>query len=336
MRIEVKTKVAGKRRIQVMRNGECRFDSKTQPNFLVDNFFNRLTKLSWAQTRNSYELCHAGSGTSAPVPEDTHLVSRIGSQSWEEHLCNTRSYDGESTDGTYIQWSETRYFPFNEGSIIGNVSEIGVTFGVNSTSGSQPIHSRFLVTDDQGNPTTLVLTAEDQLVVTHELQWRYPVTPLEKQITVLGQPYTMKWAITNPTGYGAMRRFGTFYYMCISEMKADSSGHAGTSVNATFPTVMGGNTNNGFYGQAFVANPTTFDTFTAIESADNKSFSAEFSYSASSANPTDPAGGLAGFEFGYDSTQQQDMASVFQFIPPLPKNDRHKLTLTLHFTVDRA
>ena len=52
--------------------------------------------------------------------------------------------------------------PFTLGSVVGNISELGMSFG-----STESLFSRALIKDVGGNPTTITLTASDQLIVTY-------------------------------------------------------------------------------------------------------------------------------------------------------------------------
>lgn len=123
--------------------------------------------LDWLGTGNAHDAtqyCRAGTGATAPANGQTGLVSQLGSASAIGTIV-------ESTSGGVPVWyqSVTRVYTFAIGAVVGNVAELG-TFSA-ATGGT--MFSRALVKDTGGNPTTITILSDEQLVVTYEFR-KYP------------------------------------------------------------------------------------------------------------------------------------------------------------------
>lgn len=172
-------------------------------NLVTDNGLDALASV------NASELvlyCGAGAGTTPPSNGDSALQSALGSRS-----SPATQVTGPTTtlvDHTFLRCVYT----FAIGAVVGNVAEIG-TFSA-TTGGT--MFSRALIKDTGGNPTTVTVLADEQLVVTYELRKYPPLTDHSGtiSITVDGVPtnynYTIRAANFNTdlaSYWAAMRPF---------------------------------------------------------------------------------------------------------------------------------
>lgn len=155
------------------------FSGVSTPNLIVDAFLNTYRSLvnSAANPSNTagdstttlFRRCSVGTGTAEPSVNDTGLVSVLATVSGANQQV-TNNLIQEVIEGVnYLKWTNSKTFSFPIGGVVGNISEVGV-FGSTLTSvNSDILFSRTLIKDEQGNNTTITLTAEDQLIVTYTL-----------------------------------------------------------------------------------------------------------------------------------------------------------------------
>ena len=110
--------------------------------------------------------CSVGTGSTPPAFTNTALESQIGFANTRVIVNNTATYITETDEVEFV--NSTR-FTFNQGAIVGNISELGIFYGNLSTS--TDLQARSLIKDLEGNPSPLqkTITADDQLVVNYDL-----------------------------------------------------------------------------------------------------------------------------------------------------------------------
>lgn len=132
---------------------------KNFENLITDNGLNLL---STSTTKWSY--CSVGSGNSNPVDSNVQLDNFIAS-----------AFNPIVTPGIYTteRQSYIRFqYTFGVGAVVGNVSEVGV----GPVAGGTNLFSRALVKDSGGNPVSISILADEQLIVTYEFLVSQPVT----------------------------------------------------------------------------------------------------------------------------------------------------------------
>lgn len=139
---------------------------------LTEKFDNLITNSGMDQlgtTTGYLDYCHVGVGTTAPAFTDTQLASWLASTG--------STYQSDSVDGSTEEqmrtaatvWgSRTRYFRFAQGAVVGNITEVGVSRSSN-TNPSNPLFSRTLIKDSEGNPTSVTVLASEYLYVAYTL-----------------------------------------------------------------------------------------------------------------------------------------------------------------------
>ena len=156
-------------------------DGATSRNLIVDQFFECLgsgvngganSRLLFTEGNSTTQASVSrwfivGTGSTPPAATDTALENQIASTGTVTDHSHSYSYDEQSDTLTFTTVN-TRSFPL--GGVVGNISEVGVDFrGLNSPWGGRFLQSRALIRDAQGDPTTISLGAEDQLVVVYTL-----------------------------------------------------------------------------------------------------------------------------------------------------------------------
>lgn len=143
--------------------------TNNQGNMLLD---------SWLLMMNSHDssplssmACVVGSGTSAVTASDTSLQSPLAAK--YPHDIRDPKYGYRSGDNVIYELKHV--FRFAAGAVVGNISEVGLA-NMGNSNPSQPIVTRALIRDSSGNPTTISVSASEQLVVTHTLKITVPFT----------------------------------------------------------------------------------------------------------------------------------------------------------------
>lgn len=143
-------------------------------NLILDGFFTR-----WAAggviTQSNWRF-YVGSGATAPVNANTQLVSQIGPASNAAPV----TQNANVLDGSDYIASCTAIAQWAIGAIVGNLSEIGLNMSA-STTGTA-LDSRALIVDSVGSPTSISITADDQLVASYTLKYRIPI---EQHVSVV-------------------------------------------------------------------------------------------------------------------------------------------------------
>ncbi len=152
--------VKGEYQVQVLNaEQEVTQDSGLRPNMILDSFF-EITKLITPFAVNGNYL-RVGTGTTPPQPTDTTLQNTLASSYAQSSNNTTRTFE----NGT---WSVTlnSTFQFPLGSVVGNISELGYYLNGMPTN---TVQTRALITDANGNPTTITVTSQEQLIVTYKI-----------------------------------------------------------------------------------------------------------------------------------------------------------------------
>lgn len=142
-----------------------------------------LDMLATTTTPHKARWCRVGSGSAAPAPTDTSLVSQIAS---------VQGDNGSGSSGVGYS-AATFTYTFSQGAVQGNLAEIGF-----SQSESGPLFSRALIKDGNGNPTTITVTEIDVLTVTYEVRLYISQEDVVSSVVVGGVTHT-----TTTRGAGA-------------------------------------------------------------------------------------------------------------------------------------
>lgn len=153
---------------------------------------------------NQYQLFRVfsvGTGSTEPTLNDTSLENTLATitENSNSVVNNTYSYDEVSDSFTY---TSSKQIAFPLGSVVGNISEVGVfgNSGSTNAAAATTMFSRALIKDINGNPTTITLTNEDQLVVTYTLVMIVPRT-VSFNFNYNGVDYNLEGKLsTNRTG----------------------------------------------------------------------------------------------------------------------------------------
>lgn len=228
---------------------EVRKVNEDAPHTIIDWFPNLITNqgLDRLGVGSITNYCSVGSGNSTPVVGNTGLDLKVGSSASRGGVVDS----GAISVAPYYGWRRHSYsFPVN--TVIGNLSEVGIGWG--SAANNDSLFSRSLIKDENGNPITLSIVADDLLTITYELRL-YPVLTDSTGIinTGLGtHNYTLRAAnVTKSQWYGDLGYYSVLGYSSdaytyptdIGDMfnipSGGSSGNIRSTENKAIPYVAG-------------------------------------------------------------------------------------------------
>lgn len=187
----IEARVSGEYNVILTRNAGRADESVEETGFfknlVLDNFFTYVgSKTAFSFFSNLSKTCRVGTGTQVPSAGQTALVSLLASTSGGTASTGDYTTSALTTADGVTSADITMTFRFTLGSVVGNVSEVGFAL---PDAGSTTVHSRSLVVDANGNPTTLTVTAADQLTVIYRLKVAVSDTVNSGNITIAGVNY---------------------------------------------------------------------------------------------------------------------------------------------------
>lgn len=293
-------------------NGDV--EEATFPNMLLDNAF--------ASSTPTLTYCTVGSGTTPPAGTDTQLVSRLGS-----NLSSVGTTVELSTVfvGSVATVARKSTFVFAAGGVVGNVSELAL-YKSNPISAVN-IVVRALVTDVNGDPTTITLGAGDQLTIEHTLYVDIETRPTPTVMNINGTDHTVSIVVGWPEFY-APSTITEFYAMNLPRISTSG----GTVRFAEIVSVgdVGSKVRPTYSGATYQVAPAITDDV-STPAAGKKTAKA----TATIPTSTQLTGGVSigGVVFGA-ATSLMTIALLFD--PPLPKNSTVGYTMQLTATLERV
>ena len=174
--LPVRCGLAGRFRLQVRKaSGAVRYDTGWFDNLITNQGLNQMG------TGGYLTACQVGSGSTSPAFTDTALGSYVAGTS------TIQSSAGSASSTTPYVIKRTNTYRFGEGAAAGNLSEVGV--GTTTTTGN--LFSRALITDSNGDPTTITVLANEFLDVTYQLQMIPPTGDTSVDVTDSGPAGTV-------------------------------------------------------------------------------------------------------------------------------------------------
>lgn len=183
--------MAGEYKLVVSRGGEVVQETDWFDNIVLDLGLNRLG----VQSGDYFRYCRLGTGVSTPIESQMTLDSQIGYTSRSSSQSDSCYNVGAPTYACLYTFSYT----FAQGSVIGNVSEIGVGWGATGNS----LFSRALITDSYGNPTSISIIAIDQLTVYYRFKMFPTLTDSSGSFVINGEVYNYQSRIAAVSNFGA-------------------------------------------------------------------------------------------------------------------------------------
>ncbi len=177
----INTIIEGSFSVQVIRNGKVIKELPRSKNLITRGGMDTLELFG--------NYLHVGTGGTAPVFADTSLEAFLAASNTSGWTSNTSILTG--TD--YLKEAQNIY-TFDVGAVVGNLTELGVATAQSEVS---DIQTRALFKDGIGDPTTITVTADDQLVVTYFVQKTISMVPFVSSIsaTIDGVPTTIDYTV---------------------------------------------------------------------------------------------------------------------------------------------
>jgi len=155
-------RVSGYYRLEVHQvDGSIRPLSSWFENTILDTGLDRIG----GSSSSLLTYCQIGAGTTPPTTSDTHLEAPLASTTTVDSTF--RGVHSPTAFPFYDDFTAywRRTFSFPVGAAVGRITEVGVGW---ESDGS--LYSRSLVKDIEGNPTTVVVLADEVLKVVYEAQ----------------------------------------------------------------------------------------------------------------------------------------------------------------------
>jgi hypothetical protein len=251
-----------------------------------------------------------GSGTNAPAITDTQLQTYVAS-SEAQFVASSATNSGSPDYYAELTWA----FRFPQGSVVAIISEVGV--GWDNSAGAN-LFSRALILDGLGNPTTLSVTAEDELFVYYRLRIYPPLTDVTGSLTIgsASYPYTIRLANAN--------NFGVSIFTLSSAETFSGYGYAYTyQAGAT----LGSITDSGLSG-SYTNNPSPSSA--SAPPSSSGVYRRDISYTWGINDGNGP-GGFQGILFGVGQSYAPFVFQMY-FNDLIPKNNTKQFNLTMRFS----
>lgn len=190
--------LSGQYRAEIRRNGIIIQETDWFDNLITDSGLNYLGG-------NVPVLkCKVGTGTNVPNVLDVSLSNELGSAflstdqwGWSSNLSAQVT---NSLEPDFIS-SHTYACSFAQGSVVGNVTEVGI----GPAAGN--LFSRALITDNNSTPTTLTLLAIDQLTLYYKLTITPILTQTNGSVSINNVVYNYTCELINPSAAYIETRF---------------------------------------------------------------------------------------------------------------------------------
>lgn len=182
--LDINIGVRGRYKLAVMKDGELQRETGWFSNLITNQGLNFITTLP-----NYAQFCQVGSGSTTPAFTDVALAARIAGQAQS-------ASPSISVDTTNRYLTHRYSYTFASGSAAGNISELGV----GTASSGTVLFSRALVLDSFGNPTTITVLSDEDLVVVYEILFKQPTGDFSA--TASGRTFTIRLAYANGVSAG--------------------------------------------------------------------------------------------------------------------------------------
>lgn len=191
--------VKGRFALTVLRaDGSVKEEVPFFDNLILDSFLEAVrVGITQSYFPNIAKTVRVGTGTLAPAVGQTTLAALTASIQGGQAGTSSYTETGIVVDGSTWTASATMTFMFALGSVVANISEVG--FGLPGVTGSN-VHSRALVTDTNGNPTAVTVTAQDQLIVKYQLILSGNDTDGSGTVSLGTPPVDYAWISRRPSG----------------------------------------------------------------------------------------------------------------------------------------
>lgn len=301
MNIEKELSVKGRFKPVVLNSdGTIKTEGEWQKNIVLDNFFDRLNSQSFV-----FNAISVGTGNSAPSVSQTKLDNWIAAT-------NTNSITSSNPD-PYSLWTGSYQFDFNQGAVVGNIAELGLTF---STATNSDVVTRALFVDGVGQPTTISVNSDELLRIFYELEIAFDPGIQTNIITIDGISTTV-------SGYLCGR----------SSMDFRTGGIAGSARYEVFSDGVDISTILDELKILTTTNP-SFIASSVLFSAENMSLSGNLTQNVIDGYIFTISAGVSAGNFALGISHlyvANRIRYMLQFDPPIPKTDQDILEFDFRF-----
>lgn len=254
MNLHLKAAIKGRYRLQVKKNGAVKKDTGWFANLITNGGLDNMGTLdNWP--------AYASVGTSSATPQftDTQLGSRVATV--RSQSSTVGAYDNFRIDveNRYAVFRWTYTFP--SGAAAGNLAEVGV----GPLSSGLNISSRARILDSGGNPTTITVLPDEDLVLVWELFVKQPVIDYSNDLG--GRTVTTRASrVDANTGNGAWNSNGSFASFSRTTARAFSGAISGITGEPTGSLAQSGTSSLAAYvpGSHSRSSAMTWPTSSAI------------------------------------------------------------------------
>lgn len=156
-------------------------ESYSFQNLVLDSAFDYWMGSNLNRLMANMQQCKVATQTTAPANTTTALSGTV----WNSNQASGETRTNNTTVAPYYA-TASRLYTFNLGAVVGIIG----TVGVHTTAGNALVHLATQIKDSNGTPTTITLTAGDQLTVRYSVRWYPPQTPVTGNITLDGVQHT--------------------------------------------------------------------------------------------------------------------------------------------------
>lgn len=307
--MNIETGVAGFINVQVKHADGTITETGWFKNLILDTFFARYA--AGNTILNNAMQCRVGTGVTPPANTDTSLVSQVAVKTRTSGGATSGAIDAPNNR---VAASDINQFIFNVGEVVANLNEIGFEFAP-GTGGLNPgqLNSRSLTKNNMGTPTTVTVTASDQLIVNYTLAAYIPLTDYVGTVVLDGVTYDVTGRVASGYNRTVAQILDGLY---ASGSNFRSYGSASTfGDHGVDPTSESGATSS------------TESSFFSISGGKERQFEA-------SINQLNATGGIKVITLAIGSSGGRGYK--YQFTPAIPKDATKLLRLRFRMTCTRV
>lgn len=190
-------------------------------------------------TNNGHTYCRVGTGSPTFTNSSTGLDNSIASTG--ANASSSSTSDTTGSDGYRVRYTVTKEFTL--GGVVGNLTEVGMFSSSGSTTGC----FLDLIRDSGGSPTTFPVTADDQLRVTHVLDFYPNLSDSDGSFTIGGSAGSgshdylirssgLASSHTNVTQFLTIPTNVLYSFRGVSDLGSYTSAPTGTQISTTAPS----------------------------------------------------------------------------------------------------
>jgi len=299
--------ISGEYRMIVTKPDGSTFDTGWFDNLILNQGLDRIGN---GGLNPIFQFCRVGTGTSTPVVTQTSLDAQIAASNSIGAATSTANSGSPLYETTLVNTCV-----FTQGSVVGNITEVGIGW---ATTGST-LFSRALILDNLGAPTSITLTAIDQLTVYYRVRIVPPLTDYTGSVVIASTTYNYTSRVASVGSFGNVQWIFTYDY--FSSPGASATYAAGSTLGAITA-----------YGPTGTQSGATGSVSNGTYTNGNYYKDSTWSWSITQGNAT---GGIQAIRFSWGQTYQP-FGFQIRFDTPIPKTNTNVLTLVMRFTWYRA